>query len=97
MPDRPFNIAVSLIRESQFVDVIRGCKGFMFTNIGDTICEVNGMVVNPPTVPNTLGDSRSIGADKDDLYKGNLKVSFTLPLGVNPLIELVQIFYSDVK
>ena len=97
-PDRKFNIAVTLVTQSGFIDVVENCKGFMFTNLGDTIADVNGMVVFPSVTPATiLGDSRSIGADKNDIYAGNIKVLFRVPLGATPLLEIVQIFYPNAK
>lgn len=98
MPDRKYNIVLTLTTQSGFIDVVRGCKGFMFTNIGDTIARVNGMVIFPSAAPATiLGDSRSIGGDQDEIYSGNIRVIFDAPAGANPLLEIVQIFYTDVK
>jgi len=96
MADRKFNITVSLV--SQSGDVIRekGCNAVMFTNVGDTIAEVNGMVIFPSATPATvLGDSRSFGGHQNEEYTGILRVLFRQPLGAAPLLEMVQIFYTD--
>lgn len=91
-----FNIAVGTYSQSQIVPVVDGCIGFMFTNIGDTVASVNDMRIFPSATPATvLGDSRSIMAHEGDLYKGQLKLSFAIPLGALPLVEIVQVFYVD--
>jgi hypothetical protein len=93
-----YNIAVSLIVIAQQVPVVENCFGFMFTNLGDTAASVNGMLVFPSATPLTaLGDSRSIGGHLMDLYKGNLTVAFIQPVGVNPKLELVQLFYLPYR
>jgi len=92
---RPFNMTVKIV--SQSGDVIRekGCNAVMFTNIGDTICRVNGMVVFPSATPATvLGDSRSFGGHQDEEYMGIIRVAFDVG-GVTPRLEIVQIFYAD--
>lgn len=70
---------------------------FMFTNLGDVPARVNGMLINPSSTPATvLGDSRTVGANQDEEFKGNIKVVFdATSAGVNPLVELVQLFYVD--
>jgi len=97
MADRNFNTTTKIVNLSG--DLIReaGCNAIMFTNIGDTICRVNGMVVFPAAAPATLGDSRSFGGHKDEVFTGIIRVQFQQPVGVNPLLEVVQIFYTDVK
>jgi hypothetical protein len=93
--ERRFNLTVKIVSESGDVIREKGCNAVMFTNIGGTIARVNGMVVFPSATPATvLGDSRSFGGHKDEEYTGNIRVAFDLPL-VNPLLEIVQIFYTD--
>lgn len=90
-----YNISVQTYNTSQNVPVVTNCAGFMFTNLGDTIARVNGMVIYPSATPATsLGDSRSIGLHKLDLYKGNIILSFD-PGGLAPLVEIVQVFYAE--
>lgn len=98
MPDRKMNITVKTTNISG--DIIReqNCNAIMFTNIGDTIARVNGMVIFPSTNPNTiLGDSRSFGGHKDEIYVGILRLVFNNPPGANPLVEIVQIFYTEAN
>lgn len=91
-----YNIAVGLYSSSQIVPVVDGCIGFMFTNVGDTIAFINDMIIHPSALPATiLGDSRSVMAHKGDIYKGQLKLTIAQPIGVLPLVEIVQIFYVD--
>lgn len=96
MIGRVYNIDVKLINTSQQVVRPDGLFAFMFTNLGDTICRVNDMVIFPSATPATaLGDSRSISAHLMDLYKGNINVSFANPGGASPLIEMVLLFYTE--
>jgi hypothetical protein len=93
VPDK-YNISVATYNQSGFIDVIENCNGFTFTNLGDTIAEVNGMVVFPSATPATdLGDSRSIGGNQGEIYSGNIKLSFRAPVGAAPLIEIAQKFF----
>lgn len=95
--DRAYNIAVTLESQSKQLIVQRGCFAIMFTNRGGAIAAVNGLVINPSATPATvLGDSRSIGGHKNDIYKGNLTLSID-PAGPNPLVEIVQVFYTDYQ
>lgn len=96
--DRVYNIAVQQLNRSQQIIVQNGCAGFMFTNIGDTRANVNGMTINPSVAPATiLGDSRSIALHKNDIFKGNLTLTFEAPLGAAPLVEIIQLFYADYQ
>lgn len=95
---RGYNMTVDIYSASTSVIVVPNCFAYMFTNIGDTIARVNGMVVFPNTNPNTgLGDSRSISGHLLDLYKGNITISFQTPLGGLPQVELVQLFYHPAE
>lgn len=93
---QPYNITVQLYNLSQIIPVVRGCTGFMFTNVGDDAATINGMSIFPGTIGTVLGDSRSIGAHKNDVYKGIIKLSFA-GVGANPSVEIVQVFYTDVN
>lgn len=76
------------------ISVVPNCTAFMFTNLGDVIASVNGMIIFPPAVPNSLGDSRSISCHWMDLFKGKIQLSFANPTaGINPLVEIVQVYY----
>lgn len=89
-----YNITVTIYNTSQWVAVQKGCSGIMFTNVGADPVEVNGMICYPGTIGSVLGDSRSIGNHKNDVYKGNLSVKFA-GTGTNPAVEIVQVFYTD--
>lgn len=78
------------------IPVVRNCNGFMFTNLGDTIASVNGMIIFPSPTPATdLGDSRSIIGNVGEIYSGFLDLQFQAPLGATPLVEVVQKYYWD--
>lgn len=93
-----WNAAIDTYSVGSRIDLVTNCFAFMFTNIGDTIAAVNGMVIFPSATPLTaLGDSRTVGAHENEIYKGNITLSFPGALGANPLVEIVQLFYlTDV-
>lgn len=91
---RDYNMTVQVYTQNEYIPVANGCFAFMFTNVGDTKADINGMVVNPSTTPATaLGDSRSISGHLMDLYKGNMTLRFSAPVGAAPAVEVVQLFY----
>ena len=91
MPFQAYNISVVTVQKSGFVNIITNCNSWMVTNTGADIVDVNDMILYPGTVGTILGDSKTIGGNKDEVYKGNIKVSFrTL---VNPALEIVQKAY----
>lgn len=92
---RSYNINVLTYSESGQIIRVPGTFAFMFTNIGDTVARVNGMVIFPAAVPGTtLGDSRTVSGHEDELYMGNITLAFD-PGGAAPLVEIVQSFYVD--
>jgi hypothetical protein len=96
LPTHMYNHDVQTYSLSQTVPVTKGCFAYMFTNIGDTIARVNGMVIFPSSTPATaLGDSRTIAGHELDLFMGNIDISFT-GAGVDPNVEIVQLFYIDL-
>ncbi len=92
---RVYDKSVSIYSLPGSITVQRGCTSFMFTNIGDTIAWVEGMIIFPNLVPATgLGDSRTVSAHELDLYTGNINLRFdTVAPGVNPNVEIVQVYY----
>lgn len=91
-----YDQSVQQFSQSQDVSVERNCYAYSATNLGDTTVLVNGMRLFPSTTPATVtGDSISVSGHKDDIYKGKMKVVFLLPLGANPLVEIVQLFYAE--
>lgn len=92
---RAWDMTALTYNTSQEIDVVQNCTAFMFTNLGDVIAKVNGIVIFPSATPATaLGDSRTIAAHWMDLYKGKIRLSFQAPTaGVAPLVEIVQVYY----
>lgn len=93
---RAWNMDVNTYIAGAPILVTQNCFAFMFTNIGDTIATVNGMVIYPGVPGTRLGDSRSVGAHLLDLYKGNITLKF-LPVGgeTDPNVEIVQLYYAE--
>lgn len=91
---RAYNMSVATYNQSQLIPLVENCFAFMFTNLGDSIATINGMVIFPSATPATaLGDSRSVSGHLMDLYKGNITLTI-LPGGVAPLVEVVQLYYA---
>lgn len=89
-----YNMTVQIYSQNAYVTVAKNCFAFMFTNVGDTVATVNGMVIFPSATPTTaLGDSRTIAAHELEVYTGNINLSFRTPLGTTPAVEIVQLFY----
>lgn len=92
---RVWNFSANIYTKSENIIFEKSCFGFMFTNIGDTVATVNGMVIFPSATPATsLGDSRSLMAHLLDIYKGNITLAFA-PGGANPKVEVVQLYYAE--
>lgn len=99
---RPYNMSVQTYSRPGVIQRQRGCFAFMFTNVGDVPAQVNDIRVFPNIDPVTLailrGDSVSVGGHLLDLYKGNINLKFETPTaGVAPLVEIVQLFYTDLE
>lgn len=93
---REYNMTVQVVNRSGAVIREPRVFAYMFTNIGDTIARVNGMVIFPSTTPATaLGDARVVSGHVMDLFKGNINVVFDSPGGATPLVEIVQLYYID--
>lgn len=94
---RPYNETVQVYTQNEYISVAKGCFAYMFTNVGDTTATVNGMVIFPSATPATsLGDSRSISGHDNDIYTGNINLSFRAPVGAAPAVEVVQLYYVDM-
>ncbi len=92
---RQYNHVVNFYNRAQTIPVVRGCFAFMFTNLGDVIARVNGMVIFPSATPAiALGDSRTISGHLLDIFVGNIDLAFVQPTaGIAPNVEIVQLYY----
>lgn len=93
--DRKWNITTIVVDKSGFFDVVELCNMVMVTNVGNTIVQVNDMVLFPGVLGVSLGDSRTFGGHQNEIYKGIIKVSFLVPVGTSPRLEIVQKFYME--
>lgn len=90
---KAYNTVTQIYSENAYIPVADNCFAFMFTNVGGTIADVNGMVIFPSATPATaLGDSRTIAGHELDVYTGNITLSFRTG-GTNPAVEVVQLYY----
>lgn len=91
---RKYNFTFEIYNRSIDAQRVERCNGFTATNIGAVICRVNGKLLFPSATPATaLGDSRSWGGNKDEIYMGNIEVRFAA--GAGALVEIEQKFYVD--
>lgn len=85
------------LKAAGWYDIPRNCNGFMVTNTGDVIVEVNDQIFYPGVIGVSLGDSKSFGGNYGEIYVGKLKVAFANPtLGVQPAIEVVYKVYTNI-
>ncbi len=91
---RQWNKTVQIYSENAYIPVAKNCFAVMFTNVGNTIADVEGMVIFPSLTPATsLGDSRTLSAHELEVYTGSLNLSFRAPVGTLPAVEIVQLYY----
>src|SRR4051812_22946859 len=82
--DRPFNFAVSIITTSQSFTYPKGTTALLFRNLGAVTVTVQGITLFPSATPATVaGDSISVGAHKNDIFTGVIKIAFAA--GANPI------------
>lgn len=92
---RVWDMSVLTYSTSKRIDRIENCFAFQFTNVGDTVAYVNGMVIYPSATPGSaIGDSRSLSGHLLDLYGGQITLAIA-PGGAAPLIEIVQLYYAN--
>jgi hypothetical protein len=91
-----YNMNTRIYNESGAAIRDPGTFAFMFTNIGDTTAEVNGVVIFPGTVVSVLGDSRTVACPFEGYeYVGNITIKFTGVIGASPAVELVTLYYPQ--
>lgn len=94
--NRNYNVSVANYSTSQRVNVMKGCNGFTAVNLGDTTVFINDIPLFPSLTPATaIGDFVSIGGNEGEEYKGNIKISFRVPLNAAPQVQIIQKFYVE--
>lgn len=89
-----FNYNTRVYTTSGRVPVAENCNCITFTNTGDTTVTIDDMVLYPGTPGSILGDSRSIGGNEGEiLAKKDVVVSFSVPAGALPAVEITQKYY----
>lgn len=89
-----YNFSTNTYVKSGRIDRERLCNGFSVFNTGDTTCEVNGMPIFPSTAPATIiGDGIGFGGNEMEIYKGEITLSFRIPLGAAPSVVVIQKFF----
>lgn len=89
------NFSTTVFTKSGNITREKNCTGFVATVIGDTNAKVNGKILFASATPLTeQGDSFTFGTEEDDIFVGTINIAFSVPLGANPQIEIVQRFYT---
>src|SRR5262245_24856278 len=92
-----WDMMVTTLKASGWFDIPRNCNGFMVTNTGDVIVQVNDQLLYPGTIGTSLGDSKSFGGNYGEVYVGKLKLAFANPTaGVQPAVEVVYKVYTNI-
>ena len=79
---------------SGFVDVLPGCYGFLFVNLGDTAVRVDNVFLKPypPGRPDLVGASFAYSDDQQREYsRKQFQVIFDAAPGVDRMLEIHQI------
>lgn len=87
-----YNISITPYTTGGSIEVDDRCNGFTAVNVGDDTAFVNGFPLFPGTPGTVIGDAFGIGGNKDELYKGNIMLSFA-GVGVAPQVIIMQKFY----
>lgn len=92
-----YNITVQSTTISGRIKVTEKCNGFVVVNKGDTAVTVNNFPLKPYPAghPEVSGESYGVSGNADEEYKGNIDISFSTPLGANPLVVVVQKYFID--
>ena len=86
-----YNTQVSGYSQAKTITVTKGCAGYKATNTGAVAATVNGEVLYPGVPGTRLGDSTSVLLHENDLYAGNIELSFAAGAGAR--VTIVQVFY----
>lgn len=94
--DRKFDTITQRYTRSGYIDVVDRCNAIILTCVGDTQVRVDEIVLNPSVTPATvLGDSFVIGGNENEIYaKKVLQLTFVVPVGAAPQLQVVQKFYT---
>lgn len=88
-----YNFVTNRYAISQNIPREKRLNGFTATNVGDTILMINGVTLGPAVPPAVVGDSVTFGGNEGEIFVDRIYLSFTLPLGANPLCEIIQKYY----
>lgn len=93
---RKYNLSIVNYSAGGNITVMKDCNSVAVVNVGDTIAEINGIPLFPSATPATVrGDAVSINGNEGELYKGNLRLAFRVPIGAAPQVIIIQQFYVE--
>lgn len=93
-----YNVSVSRYTKATSVQRMELCNAVQVNVIGDTNVLFDGKLLFASATPLTdQGDSLTIGGNEGEIYYGNIDIAFVTPLGANPLVEVIQKYYIQIK
>jgi hypothetical protein len=85
-----YNTAVQIYQVSAMLELDRYCNGIIIKNAGTTLLNFQGDVMQP-------GDSKTIGGNYGEIYRGRMDISFTVqpvpPAFIINMAVVTQKFY----
>lgn len=85
--DTLYNFNGQTYTQNGLVDLDPLCNGLNVINTGTTVCEVNGVPLQPPAAGESVGDSYSIGGNKGEIISGRVNITFAGGVGVAIVIQ----------
>lgn len=87
-----YNITVNTYTAPMQITRESLCNGATITNTGDKTARINNILLYPGVIGSVLGDSVSIGGNENEIYTGQLTLSFE-GAGANPSVQVIQKFF----
>lgn len=88
---KTFTFEGKTVTQNGGVEIDSRCNSLNFVNKGTTVVEVNGIVLNPATVPGQTGESYTVGGNADEIIRSKVVVNF---VGGTGNLLMVQKIYT---
>lgn len=81
------------ITQRKLATIDRNCNAWTIINIGTTVCEVNGVPLNPGTPGVNNGESYVSPGNRNEIFRGRIDVQF--PAGNVGRVVFIQKIYTN--
>lgn len=93
MKYKPFNTTIDFYGEAILLKPVNDrVNAINVVNVGDAPAFINGRVLYPGTPGTVNGDSYSLGGNADEVFMGQIQISFGA--GANPRVLVEQKFFT---